>query len=54
MTWSMLLLKKPLYWLHLAFTYGMVAAVAALMIGKMIRIPREYRDAYSKCNLSRI
>ena len=38
---------KTLYWMHLLFTYSLVAAVLVLMIRKMCRIPREYRPQYS-------
>ena len=38
---------KPLYWMHLLFTYALVAVVLVLMIRKMRRIPREYRSQYS-------
>lgn len=31
---------KPLYWLHLLFTYALVAAVLALLIVKLCRVPR--------------
>ena len=37
---------KPLYWMHLVFTYSLVTAVVALMIRKLLRIPREYRAQY--------
>ena len=37
---------KPLYWLHLVFTYALVATVLVLMIRKLLRIPREYRAQY--------
>ena len=38
---------RPLYTLHLVFTYTMVVAVVALLVRKMLRIPREYRAQYS-------
>lgn len=37
---------KPLYWMHLLFTYAMVVAVLAMMTRKMYMIPREYRAQY--------
>lgn len=37
---------KPLYWLHLLFTYALVAAVLALLIVKLCRVPREYRAQF--------
>ncbi|MGN0996769.1 MAG: diguanylate cyclase domain-containing protein [Candidatus Ventricola sp.] len=37
---------KPLYWMHLLFTYILVAAVLALMLRTMRRIPQEYRAQY--------
>lgn len=37
---------KPLYWMHLIFTYSMVAAVIILLIMKMCKIPREYKAQY--------
>lgn len=39
---------KPLYWMHLMFTYALVAAVLILLIKKMCSIPREYRMQYSQ------
>ena len=36
----------PLYWMHLIFTYLMVASVLVLLIVKMCRIPREYKAQY--------
>ena len=39
---------KPLYWMHLIFTYALVAAVLILLIKKMCSIPREYRMQYSQ------
>ncbi|MDD6041295.1 MAG: diguanylate cyclase [Clostridia bacterium] len=36
----------PLYWLHLVFTYTLVATVIFLMIRKQHKIPREYRAQY--------
>lgn len=38
---------KPLYVMHLVFTYALVAAVLVLLIRKMCRIPQEYRSQYS-------
>ena len=38
---------KPLYWMHLIFTYALVAAVLILLIKKMCSIPREYQIQYS-------
>ena len=37
---------KPLYWLHLVFTYVMVLIVLFLLIRKMRKISREYRAQY--------
>ena len=37
---------KPLYQLHLVFTYALVAVILFLLIRKMCRIPREYRAQY--------
>ena len=37
---------KPLYLMHLLFSYIIVAVVLALLIRKMCRIPREYRTQY--------
>lgn len=37
---------KPLYWMHLVFTYSLVAVITFLLIWKMCRIPREYRSQY--------
>ena len=37
---------RPLYVMHLLFTYALVAAVVILLIRKMCRIPREYRAQY--------
>lgn len=37
---------KPLYWMHLVFTYALVAGVLVLLIRKQGRIPREYRFQY--------
>lgn len=36
----------PLYWMHLIFSYTMVAVVLFLLINKMFRIPWEYRAQY--------
>ena len=38
---------RPLYMMHLVFTYMLVVAVVFLLIRKMVRIPREYRAQYS-------
>lgn len=38
---------RPLYKMHLFFTYFMVVVVVFLLIRKMVRIPREYRAQYS-------
>ena len=38
---------KPLYILHLGYTYIMVAAVLWLLIRKQLRVPREYRSQYT-------
>ena len=37
---------KPLYWMHLVFTYILVLMVLILLIRKMRKIPREYRAQY--------
>ena len=37
---------KPLYWMHLVFTYSLVAVILILLIRKLRRIPREYRSQY--------
>lgn len=37
---------KPLYWMHLFFTYTLVAVILILLIRKLRRIPREYRSPY--------
>lgn len=37
---------RPLYWMHLIFTYALVVVVLVLLIRKMCRIPREYRSQY--------
>ena len=37
---------KPLYWMHLVFTYALVIIVLLLLIRKRFRIPREYRAQY--------
>ncbi|MGN0993608.1 MAG: diguanylate cyclase domain-containing protein [Butyricicoccus sp.] len=37
---------KPLYWMHLAFTYMLVAVILVLLIRKMYKIPCEYRSQY--------
>lgn len=39
---------RPLYWMHLMFTYALVAAVLILLIKKMRSIPREYQMQYSQ------
>lgn len=36
----------PLYWIHLIFSYTMVAVVLLLLLKKMKRTPREYRAQY--------
>ena len=36
----------PLYWMHLIFSYTMVAVVLLLLLKKMKRTPREYRAQY--------
>lgn len=38
---------KPLYWMHLFFTYALVVVVVALLVRKLFRIPREYRAQYN-------
>ncbi len=38
---------KPLYDIHLIFSYAIVVAVLVLLIRKMCKIPREYRLQYS-------
>lgn len=37
---------KPLYWMHLVFTYALVVMILLLLIRKMYKIPREYRAQY--------
>ena len=37
---------RPLYWMHLVFTYALVAVILILLIWKMCQIPREYRSQY--------
>ena len=37
---------KPLYWMHLVFTYMLVFMVLFLLVRKMCKIPREYRAQY--------
>ena len=37
---------KPLYGMHLLFTYTLVIVVVVLLIRKMCRIPKEYRAQY--------
>ncbi|MCF2661575.1 diguanylate cyclase domain-containing protein [Pseudoflavonifractor phocaeensis] len=37
---------KPLYWMHLLFTYTLVAVILILLIRKLRRIPQEYRSQY--------
>ena len=37
---------KPLYGMHLLFTYVLVVTVVFLLVRKMCRIPREYRAQY--------
>ena len=36
----------PLYWMHLLFSYAMVAVVLLLLLKKMWQTPREYRSQY--------
>ena len=36
----------PLFWMHLIFTYSLVAVVLILLIWKMCRVPKEYRGQY--------
>ena len=38
---------RPLYVMHLLFTYTLVVVVVALLIRKMCRIPKEYRAPYT-------
>lgn len=38
---------KPLYYMHLLFSYALVVIVLFLLVRKMCRIPREYRSQYS-------
>lgn len=38
---------KPLYWMHLIYTYAMVAGALGLLVVKMCVIPREYRRQYA-------
>ena len=38
---------KPLYYMHLVFSYSLVVIVLFLLVRKMCRIPREYRSQYS-------
>ena len=37
---------RPLYRMHLVFTYALVTIVVVLLVRKMFRIPREYRAQY--------
>ena len=37
---------KPLYWMHLIFTYTLVAVILILLIRKLYQIPWEYRFQY--------
>ncbi|MDY3918709.1 MAG: diguanylate cyclase [Candidatus Limivivens sp.] len=37
---------KPLYWMHLTFTYSLVIVILILLIWKLFRIPNEYRAQY--------
>ena len=39
-------LMKPLYVVHLMFSYFLVAAVLALLIYKCVKTPRQYRNQY--------
>lgn len=36
----------PLYWMHLVFSYALVAVVLIMLIRKMFRLPYEYRAQY--------
>lgn len=36
----------PLYWMHLVFSYALVAAVLLMLLRKMFRVPYEYRAQY--------
>lgn len=36
----------PLYWMHLVFSYAMVAVVLLMLLRKMFRVPGEYRAQY--------
>lgn len=38
---------KPLYWMHLVYSYTMVAAVLVLLTAKLCVIPQEYRLQYA-------
>lgn len=38
---------KPLFWMHLVFSYWLVGAVLYLLVQKMCKIPKEYRTQYS-------
>ena len=38
---------RPLYWMHLIFSYSLVAVILILLIRKLFRIPREYRAQYN-------
>ena len=37
---------KPLYWMHLVFSYALVAVVLVLLVVKLCRVPREYRAQF--------
>ena len=37
---------RPLYWMHLIFSYALVALILILLIRKLFSIPREYRFQY--------
>ena len=39
---------RPLYYLHLVYTYGLVAASLALLLKKAFSCPRHYRQQYSR------
>lgn len=41
---------KPLYCIHLVFSYLIVVAVLFLLIRKMCRIPKEYRGSVPLCD----
>ena len=37
---------KPLYWMHLIFTYSLVAVILVLLLRKQFRVPKEYGAQY--------